>query len=134
MPRVLIVDDEPGIRKLLSVAFTKAGYEVRAAENGHEAIRYCTAEHFDAVLSDVRMPGMNGHELRQWIARSCPQMEAVLMSGFDDLQCANCGFAHTPCTFLSKPFLPKQAVETIERLLNGRQLAESDPCRATDSL
>ena len=68
MPRILIVDDEASIRALLTTAFGVAGYEVRTAPDGPEAMALCETERFDAVLSDVVMPKMNGHELARWIA------------------------------------------------------------------
>jgi two-component system response regulator PrrA len=54
--RILIVDDEAAITRLLSAAFTCAGYEVRTASDGIEAKTICESESFSAVLSDVRMP------------------------------------------------------------------------------
>jgi CheY-like chemotaxis protein len=68
MPRVLIVDDEPAIRKLLSLAFVRAGYDVRTAADPYKAIEACVSESFDAILSDVQMPGMDGHALVRWVA------------------------------------------------------------------
>jgi CheY-like chemotaxis protein len=59
--RILIVDDEPAIARLLSSVFRRAGYVVRVASSGFEAMQVCECESFDALLSDVRMPGgING--------------------------------------------------------------------------
>jgi CheY-like chemotaxis protein len=54
---------------LLSLTFAEAGYAVKAAASGDDAIAQCAAEPFDLVLSDVVMPKMDGHQLAQWIAR-----------------------------------------------------------------
>jgi hypothetical protein len=94
--RILIVDDEKGIRKLLVIAFTRAGFDVRAAASGLEAAALCKTESFDALLSDVRMPGMDGH---------------------DDVTCEGCGLPSEPCKLLPKPFLPKDAVEVVRQAL-----------------
>jgi DNA-binding NtrC family response regulator len=83
MPRILIVDDEAAICSLLAGAFERAGYDVRTASDGPEALALCAAESFDAVLSDVVMPRMNGHELARWIVARHPQTRLVLMSGYD---------------------------------------------------
>src|ERR1039457_5966156 len=82
MPRILIVDDEAAIRSLLAIAFEKAGYEVRTAPDGPEAVTLCAAESFDAVLSDVVMPRMNGHDLARCILARHPRPRRVLMPGF----------------------------------------------------
>jgi DNA-binding NtrC family response regulator len=115
--RILIVDDEQGIRKLLVIAFTRAGFDVRAAASGLEAAALCNTESFDALLSDVRMPGMDGHELVRCIAERNPETCAVLMSGYDDVKCEGCGLPSEPCKLLPKPFLPKDAVEVVRQAL-----------------
>jgi len=120
MPRILIVDDEKAIRSLLDRAFTKAGYEVRTAEGGPEALDLCSSEPFYVVLSDVRMPVMNGHELVRRVVMRSPKTYCVLMSGFDDIQCQGCGVANQPCTLLPKPFAPAQAISVINALLESR--------------
>ncbi len=71
-PRILIVDDEPQIAAFLSFTFEDAGYVVRTACNGRDAITLFSAEPFDVVLSDVMMPEMDGHQLVQWLAAHYP--------------------------------------------------------------
>jgi len=116
MPRILIVDDEISIRSLLSRVFTRAGHEVRTASCAHEAMELCGSEHFDVLISDVLMPGMNGHELVNWVVRNRPSIQCVLMTGFDDVDCSMCPF-ELRCRVLAKPFNPKDVVSLIERIL-----------------
>jgi DNA-binding NtrC family response regulator len=116
--RILIVDDEPGICKLLTAVFTRAGYDVRVAGGGSEAMATCTAEHFDAILSDVMMPGMDGHELARWVARNQPDTRSILMSGFDPFGCESCGMSLHACLLLPKPFSAKQAIAIVEEALS----------------
>jgi DNA-binding NtrC family response regulator len=113
----LIVDDEAAIRSLLATAFERAGYDVRTAPDGPEAMALCDAESFDAVLSDVAMPRMNGHDLARLIAARHPRTHLVLMSGFD-LGCQNCSSAPR-CQFLPKPFRLSEALSLV-----GDALAE----------
>ena len=115
MPRILIVDDEAAIRSLLATAFEKAGYEVRTAPDGPEALTLCDAEPFDAVLSDVVMPRMNGHDLARLIAERHPQTRMVLMSGFD-LGCQKCAYAPR-CKFLPKPFRLREVLSVVGNAL-----------------
>lgn len=117
MPRILIVDDEAAIRTLLSVVFQGAGYEVRSAAAGHEALALLGAETFDAVLSDIVMPGMDGHELMRWVNQRHPDTACVLMSGYD-VGCLDCPKS-AGCTMLRKPFMPRDAVSLVERVMGG---------------
>ncbi|MCL4402440.1 MAG: response regulator [Acidobacteria bacterium] len=115
MPKILIVDDESLITTLLGRAFTAAGYEVRTAPNGPEAMRICKSESFDVVLSDIVMPTMDGHELARWVAANYTETRMVLMSGHD-IGCEGCPYSPR-CKMLAKPFLPKDAVAFVARTL-----------------
>jgi two-component system, cell cycle response regulator CpdR len=116
MPRILIVDDEGAILSLLAATFSTAGYEVRTASDGPDAMRLCESEQFDAMLSDVVMPRMNGHDLARWVAGQFPRTQTVLMSGFDS-GCEECPLAGR-CRWLSKPFRPSEAVALIDKALS----------------
>src|ERR1051326_6837133 len=115
MPRLLIVDDEPGIRSLLSLAFNRAGFLVKIAANPSEAMALCDSERFDAILCYVQMPGMDGHSLIRWIADRHPNIRSILMSAYD-LQCGNCPHRGR-CELLRKPFLPGAAIRSVTHAL-----------------
>jgi len=116
--RILVVDDEEGIRKLLATAFKGAGYDVRVAGDAQQAMAICDSESFDVVLSDVVMPGKNGHELARWIVTKDPRTRTVLMSGFDEAICQGCGIPARPCSWLQKPFLPREAIALVNGIFN----------------
>jgi CheY-like chemotaxis protein len=116
--RILIVDDQGGIRRLLASAFSKAGFEVRTAAHAWEAINLMDAESIDAVLSDVVLDSVSGHDLVRWVAAHHPDVICVLMTGFDQIGCNTCPFADG-CTVLRKPFHPKEAVTTIHQALTA---------------
>jgi DNA-binding NtrC family response regulator len=115
MSKILVVDDEPSILLLVRLALSQAGHEVVTAPDAESAIEHCRAQCFDAVLTDVRMPGMDGHDLARWVATNHPGTATALMSGYD-LKCEMCPFAPR-CVLLNKPFRPKEVISTIERLL-----------------
>jgi CheY-like chemotaxis protein len=79
--RLLIVDDEPSTRTLLSQIFTNLGHHVRSAEDGFSALVEIRYEMPDIILSDLNMPGMSGFELLSVIRRRFPSMRAIAMSG-----------------------------------------------------
>jgi DNA-binding NtrC family response regulator len=114
----LIVDDEPTVLTLLSRSFTRAGYQVTTASSAFEAMELCGSKPFDAILSDVDMPKMNGHDLARWIAGNHPNICCVLMSGFG-VECEECPFVGR-CLLLRKPFSATEAVALITRMLSQR--------------
>jgi DNA-binding NtrC family response regulator len=116
MARILVVDDEKSIRTLLSIALTRAGHEVRTAADAREAMVLCAAESFDALLTDVLMPQVNGHELVRWVTARHPAIRCVLMSAYDDTDCRECPF-RSGCRMLPKPFNLNDAISLVERIL-----------------
>ena len=102
------------------MVFREAGYEVTAASSGEEAMQICASQGFDAVLSDVTMPGIDGHQTVSRIRAQMPAVVAVLMSGFHMACTGDCGVATRHCTWLQKPFRPEIAVAAVAQALAGR--------------
>ena len=115
----MIVDDEAAIRKMLTIAFTKAGYEVLSSRDASEAMKVLAIERVDAVLSDVVMNSLSGHDLARWIAEHHPSVPCILMTGFDDRGCDDCPFA-SGCIQIRKPFHPKDAVRVVGQGFPGK--------------
>jgi two-component system cell cycle response regulator CpdR len=115
--RILVVDDEPGIRFVVTAALTRAGYAVRSVSNAKLAIASCESEEFDLLLSDVVMPGMNGHALAQWVATNHPMTRTALMTGADAV-CLKCPYSPR-CEIIPKPFMPKELVAFVGRALSS---------------
>ena len=116
MPRILIVDDERAVLRMLTVAFSKTGYEVRTAVHAQEAMELLDRESVDAVLSDVLLNHLSGHDLVRWIAARGKTVPCALMTGFDPEDCGDCPFSDR-CAVLAKPLNPKDAVVPIDRLI-----------------
>ncbi len=114
--RILVVDDDERIRNLLRAALASAGYEVQTAPGPEEAIALSGASGcFDLVLSDVVMPGIDGHEMTRRMAVLCPGSRVVLLSGFDP-GCEKCPYV-TGCTVIPKPFDLKDVVAFVAETL-----------------
>ena len=82
MPCILIIDDEISIAKMLNVALTRAGYKVDVAFSGKEGIEKYNKNHFDVVITDVKMTGLCGKQVVRYIRKSSkPDIPVVGMSG-----------------------------------------------------
>jgi CheY-like chemotaxis protein len=117
-PYVLVVDDEPAVRRFAVRALGEAGFRVHEAVDGVEAldvIRGGTAD-LDNVLTDIVMPRLNGVQLLQSLALLRPDLPVILMSGYGTAQLAERGIA-SPCGVLIKPFSPDILVAEVRRCL-----------------
>ena len=115
---ILVVDDEPSIRRFAMRALLEEGFDVREAGDGEQALRIVDAGGVSVLVSDVVMPRLNGVQLMERVARSHPQLPVVLMSGYAAPELAEMGIA-APCALLTKPFTPDRLVEEVRRCLGG---------------
>jgi DNA-binding NtrC family response regulator len=110
--RVLLVDDELALRRVLRRALERAGFDVVEAPNGMVASELAGQSAFDLVVTDVHMPVMDGLELLRWLAAKQPAVPVVLMSGSFDVGAADAAGLLGAFHFLRKPFL----MSDLERL------------------
>jgi two-component system cell cycle response regulator CpdR len=111
--RILVVDDEPWSLEFVCDFLRKEGYEVTQAKDGAEAIELIERSQFDLVLSDVRMPHLDGVTLVRYVRSRTPTLPIILMTGVaSDLTPK---LYNVPC--LSKPFSLADLRSNIERLL-----------------
>lgn len=79
-PQILVVDDDPGIRRTLAISLTRAGYQVTEARDGNEALRAWHDQGADLVITDLHMPDRNGLEVLMELRRLSPALPIVVMS------------------------------------------------------
>jgi signal transduction histidine kinase/CheY-like chemotaxis protein len=82
--RILVVDDEPGVRAVLVDMLTAAGHEVVEAGEGNEALTKCDKEAFDVVLTDISMPGLSGWDVAETVRKRFPSLPVGLVTGWGD--------------------------------------------------
>ena len=101
--KILIVDDEDGIRKVLALSLSQTGYQVLTASQGAAAIQIVRDEHPAIVLADIKMPGMDGLHLLQKIKEESPETEVIMMTGHADLDAAVRSLQYEAADFITKP-------------------------------
>ena len=119
MPSILIIDDEKQICETFSDLFCNEGYRVHIALDGDQGIRIARAHHPDIILSDIRMPGINGHEAVKAF-RQIPGLAAtpiILITGNADLEDMRIGMAAGADDYLAKPIKLTELIDTVRRHL-----------------
>ncbi|MGB5986507.1 MAG: response regulator [Desulfobacterales bacterium] len=103
LPQILLVDDEPGIRKVLGITLEDWGYEVRSAEDGRQALELFRQIQPAIVLTDIKMPVMDGVTLLRRIKAEEPDTEVIMISGHGDLDLAIESLKLEATDFITKP-------------------------------
>ncbi|MFO0707214.1 MAG: response regulator [Nitrospira sp.] len=125
--RVLIVDDEADIRKVVRMSLQKAGYEVLEAENGEKAIEVInTGENrllLDIVICDIRMPKVNGIEAIAYFRQNYPRVPLIVLTGFPDTDMATSLLRQGVVDYLVKPVEGEKLRAAVARAMEQRELA-----------
>ena len=118
--RVLIVDDDEGMRRVVDVVLRDAGYETTLACDGDEAIAIAARTRvFDLVITDEMMPRMAGHQLARYMRERYLDIKVLYLSGFPDRLFSEKGSLWADEAFLEKPCTPEQLVQAVSLLLFG---------------
>ena len=115
---ILVVDDEPNMRTALFEALTRQGHAVDLAENGEEAIEKFNDRPFDLVITDVRMPRLDGMELLRRIKIASPLTPVVVVSGYGTVESAVEAMREGAFDYIMKPFSLDLIEETVDRALS----------------
>ena len=119
--RIVVADDESGMRLLLSVILTGAGYEVLEASNGLEAVRLCERGGIDLLLTDLVMPDHEGLETIRRMRQERPDIPIVAMSGAFDGNFLEVARAMGAAAVIQKPFRPEQVLKVVGQVLDERR-------------
>jgi two-component system response regulator FlrC len=118
--RILVVDDEPGIRDGLKFSLEQLGYDVETAESGERAVyQFKKNPGISFVLSDYKMPGMDGFDVLKEIKKQSPETPVVLMTGFGSIHHAVEAMQNGADDYLAKPF----SVTDLEKIIDKRMFA-----------
>ena len=104
MEKILVVDDERGLREVLSIMLKRAGYAVTEASDGDEAIGHMSKEIFDLVITDLRMPKVDGMAVLKAVKSSSPETVVLVITAFATADSAVDAMKQGAYDYLTKPF------------------------------
>ena len=129
--KVLLVDDEPVIRRGLSKWLTNHGYEVDVAEDGEKAVSKLKEKRYDTAVVDLKLPGMDGLEVLKQAKQECPEVDVIMITGYGTVGNAIEAIKKGAYNFLCKPVLPsdlEKEIEDAHRLSQGiTEVIEASP-------
>jgi len=130
---ILLVDDEADIREVLAISLTDMGYEVLTAENGEKALDLYREKSPQIVLTDIKMPGMDGIEILKRIKSKNPETEVIMITGHGDTDIAIKSLKYEAIDFITKP-ISSDALEIALKRANEKILTRDLLRRYTQNL
>lgn len=135
--KILVVEDEAMMRNLLLKILESEGYRVALASSAQEALEILERERFDLMLSDVKLPGMNGFELLEKVKSRWDDMAVIVMTGYGDAYTVKEALMKGADEYLSKPFKSHEVSLIVERaywrLLSVRNSHDKSAVEITDA-
>jgi EAL domain-containing protein (putative c-di-GMP-specific phosphodiesterase class I) len=121
--RILVVDDETGQRRVLGQLLGRAGYRVTTAANGVEAVTLLERDRFDAILSEVSMPGLDGIGLLRTVRERDLDVPVLLMTGAGTVDSVAAAVEYGAAVYLIKPLDPERLLSALERAVRAHEVA-----------
>ena len=124
--QVLIVDDEPNLRKILSAQLTRDGYDVLTAEDGEQGLHLLREHHIDLVITDLKMPKVDGMTLLKRALEEDPELPVVLVTAHGTIDTAVEALKRGAFDFVTKPFDKDEVRQIVAKALKTRELSGAD--------
>jgi len=124
--KILVVDDEQRICRLLSELLTREGHEVETAPGAQEALTLLANGPYEMVISDLRMPGMDGFELIERIKKEHPETATIMITAYATIETAVQALRHGADDYVTKPFDINELNKVVGRTLEARRLARQN--------
>ena len=119
--KILVVDDEDIVRTSCSRTLSPEGYDVRLAKNGAEGLKMASEERFDLVLTDLKMPDMDGIEVLRIIKEQWPETAVIIVTGYQTVDTAVKAIKLGAYDYIEKPFTPDALVTAVREALTNKQ-------------
>ncbi len=124
MPKILIIDDEKSIRNTLKEILAYEGYDVSEAQDGIEGIKLAEKDKFDIILSDIKMPKMDGIEVLEKLQEITPETPVVMISGHGNIETAVEAIRKGAFDYISKPLDLNRMLVTIRNAMDRSSLVK----------
>jgi DNA-binding NtrC family response regulator len=119
--KILVVDDEDIVRTSCSRTLSPEGYDVRLAKNGAEGLKMASEERFDLVLTDLKMPDMDGIEVLRIIKEQWPETAVIIVTGYQTVDTAVKAIKLGAYDYIEKPFTPDALITAVREALTNKQ-------------
>jgi len=127
--QILVVDDEANLRRVLSAQLARDGYEVHTAEDGEAALAFLKEHHIDLLVTDLRMPNMDGMDLLRAALRDDPSRPVVMLTAHGTVDNAVEALKTGAFDYITKPFDQQEVRVVVKKALRTRDLASADATR-----
>lgn len=124
--RVLVIDDEEIVRDSLQEWLHWAGHHVEEAESGQAALDLLRQQTFDVMITDLKMPGMDGIEIMREAHKIAPSLETIIMTAYGSVSSAVAAIREGAFDYVEKPFCPERVEILIDKILRQNQLREEN--------
>ena len=124
MPKILIIDDEKSIRSTLNEILSYEGFEVVQAQDGAEGLKLVQSDKFDVILSDIKMPKMDGIEVLQKIQEIASDTPVVMISGHGNIETAVEAIRKGAFDYIAKPLDLNRTLVTIRNAMDRSDLVK----------
>ena len=118
--KILVVDDEDIVRTSCSRTLTPGGFEVKLAKNGREGLKMMGEETFDLVLTDLKMPDMDGIEVLRKIKEDWPEVEVNIITGYQTVDTAVKSIKLGAYDYIETPFTPDALMNAVSKALDHK--------------
>lgn len=118
---VLVIDDEDIVRTSCVRALSPVGFEVSVARNGAEGLKLLEQKQHDLVLTDLKMPDMDGIEVLRIIKRQWPAVEVIIITGYQTVDTAVKSIKLGAFDYIEKPFTPDALIAAVTKAFSGRE-------------
>jgi DNA-binding NtrC family response regulator len=119
--KILVVDDEDIVRTSCSRTLSPEGYEVRLAKNGVEGLKMANEDRFDLVLTDLKMPDMDGIEVLRIIKEKWPETAVIIVTGYQTVDTAVKAIKLGAYDYIEKPFTPDALISAVAEALASKK-------------
>ena len=118
--KILVIDDEDIVRTSCSRTLRPEGFEVSLAKNGVEGLKMASEDAFDLVLTDLKMPDMDGIEVLRSIKEKWPKTEVIIVTGYQTVDTAVKAIKLGAYDYIEKPFTPDALISAVTEALSGK--------------